>query len=171
MPKIIDHETHRKALAARAAALFSKHGYAGLGMRKIAEELGVSKSALYHYFPSKKALFHACTEAVMSFDAPMGEGTLPVETLCEILKAQAPGFAAELSLVLDYTRGLTPEEIAADPTMQLANARYADLVRAAVPAKDVNPVVCLLLGALMMRHFDGGQTDLDDIKDWLIAKS
>ena len=106
----------------------------------------------------------------MSFDAPMGEAALPLDALFDILKAQAPGFAAELSLVLDYTRGQTPAEIAADPTMQLANARYADLVRAAVPAKDVTPVVCLLLGALMMRHFDGGQTDLDEIKDWLIAK-
>ena len=170
MPKIIDHDAQRKQLATRAAALFSKHGYAGLGMRKIAEELGLSKSALYHYFPSKKALFHACTEVVMSFDAPMGEGAIPLETLFEILKTQAPGFADELSLVLDFTRGLTPEQIRQDPTMQLANARYTDLVHAAVPQKDVGPVVCLLLGALMMRHFDGGETDLDEIMKWLIPK-
>ncbi len=170
MPKIIDHEARRKELATRAAALFSKHGYAGLGMRKIAEDLGISKSALYHYFPSKEALFHACTDVAMQYDTPVGEGPLPLEALFDVLKSQEQGFAAELSLVLDYTREKSPEDIAKDPTMQLANARYAELVRTAVPPKDVNPVICLLLGTLLMRYMDGGQTDMDEIKDWLAAQ-
>ena len=34
-------------------------------MRGVAQHLGVSKSALYHYFPTKEALFLACTQQVM----------------------------------------------------------------------------------------------------------
>ena len=34
-------------------------------MRKVAAYLGLSKSALYHYFPTKEHLFLACTRQVM----------------------------------------------------------------------------------------------------------
>ena len=57
MPKIIDRDAYRAELAGKAIAVFTEHGYNGLGMRGIAEAIGVSKSALYHYFPTKKDLF------------------------------------------------------------------------------------------------------------------
>jgi AcrR family transcriptional regulator len=39
--------------------LFIQHGYHGLSMRAIAEEIGVSKAALYYHFEDKQALFLA----------------------------------------------------------------------------------------------------------------
>ena len=70
MPKIVDHEAHSVDLARRAVRYFSDHGYAGTSMRKVAAYLGLSKSALYHYFPTKESLFLACTRQVMArFDA------------------------------------------------------------------------------------------------------
>ena len=65
MPKIVDHDAYRRELVEKATQLFSGHGFSGLGMRQIANELGISKSALYHYFPSKELLFSACTEYVV----------------------------------------------------------------------------------------------------------
>ncbi len=65
MPKIVDREAYRSELIAKAVDIFSEHGLNGLGMRGIAEALGVSKSALYHYFSSKEELFTACTEFVL----------------------------------------------------------------------------------------------------------
>jgi predicted transcriptional regulator len=59
MPKNVDHDAYRLELAQKAARLFSKQGFAGLGMRSIAKELGISKSALNHYFPTKKGLLLA----------------------------------------------------------------------------------------------------------------
>ena len=71
MPKIVDHQAHSQHLAQRAAGYFSDHGYAGTSMRAVAQHLGLSKSALYHYFPSKEDLFLACTKQVMAHLTPM----------------------------------------------------------------------------------------------------
>ncbi len=166
MPKIIDHDQYRRELAQRAAALFSEQGYSGLGMRQIAQHLGLSKSALYHYFPSKEALFAACTDEVTRFEPPKAENeALP--DLVAAFKALEPGMVGELSLLMDYLRGKTPADIAADPTMQLANRRYRERVAAAVGEANATPVLCLLLGTLLQRWLDGHETTFDEIEHWL----
>ena len=38
-------------------ALFARSGFAGVGMREVAEHVGLSKSALFHHFPSKLGLY------------------------------------------------------------------------------------------------------------------
>ena len=59
--------TRERALAV-ALDLFSREGYDAVSMRQIAEELGVSKAALYHHFPSKLAIAEvALSEAAASF--------------------------------------------------------------------------------------------------------
>lgn len=166
MPKIVDHDQYRRELARKAVALFSEHGYRGLGMRRIAEELGVSKSALYHYFPNKEALFAACTDEVTRFDPPRtDDGALA--DLMRTFRSLEPGMVGELALLLDYLRGRSPEEVAADPTMRLANRRYRERVAAAVGEADATPVLCLLLGTLLQRWLDGGATSFDEIERWL----
>lgn len=57
MPKIVDHDSYRRELADRCMNLFSRRGYANVTMREIAKELGVSTGLLYHYFPTKEAIF------------------------------------------------------------------------------------------------------------------
>lgn len=57
MPKIVDHNEYRKNLLGRAFDLFAQKGFAAVTMREIAQGLGVSTGTLYHYFPSKEALF------------------------------------------------------------------------------------------------------------------
>jgi len=57
MPKIVDHDSYRRELADRCMELFSRKGYANVTMREIAKELGVSTGLLYHYFPTKEAIF------------------------------------------------------------------------------------------------------------------
>lgn len=47
--------TRERALSA-ALDLFSREGYDAVSMREIAEELGVSKAALYHHFTSKEEI-------------------------------------------------------------------------------------------------------------------
>jgi len=51
--------THNKILEV-AAKIFSEKGYTGTSMREIAEELDITKAALYYHFPSKEAIFGAC---------------------------------------------------------------------------------------------------------------
>jgi AcrR family transcriptional regulator len=57
MPKIVDRDLYRQELLEQAFTLFAKRGYAAVTMRDVAKELKVSTGTLYHYFPTKEALF------------------------------------------------------------------------------------------------------------------
>jgi AcrR family transcriptional regulator len=67
MPKIVDHDQYRKDLIHKAFDLFAEKGYA-ITMRQIAQELGVSTGTLYHYFPSKEALFEQVVIEMLNQD-------------------------------------------------------------------------------------------------------
>lgn len=64
MPKLVDHVSYRKHLLAQCFDLFAQRGYSALTMRQIAEALDVSTGTLYHYFPTKEALFQQLVEEV-----------------------------------------------------------------------------------------------------------
>src|ERR1700754_5090081 len=55
----LDVDERRRQLLERGAELFTSHPYDELSMSRIAAEVGISKSLLYHYFPSKQAFFEA----------------------------------------------------------------------------------------------------------------
>jgi AcrR family transcriptional regulator len=57
--KRLDVDERRRQLLERGAELFTSHRYDELSMSRIATEVGISKSLLYHYFPSKQAFFEA----------------------------------------------------------------------------------------------------------------
>lgn len=59
----MDVDERRAQLLERGAELFTSHPYEELSMSKIAAEVGISKSLLYHYFPSKQAFFEATLSA------------------------------------------------------------------------------------------------------------
>ena len=54
MPKIVDHDEHRKVLLKTCFDLFARKGFRNVTMREIATEIGVSTGAVYHYFPTKE---------------------------------------------------------------------------------------------------------------------
>src|ERR1700755_907180 len=59
----LDVDERRRQLLERGAELFTSHRYDELSMTRIAAEVGISKSLLYHYFPSKQAFFEATLSA------------------------------------------------------------------------------------------------------------
>jgi AcrR family transcriptional regulator len=59
----LDVDERRRQLLERGAELFTSHRYDELSMSRIAAEVGISKSLLYHYFPSKQAFFEATLSA------------------------------------------------------------------------------------------------------------
>nr|WP_287410746.1 helix-turn-helix domain-containing protein [Pseudodesulfovibrio sp.] len=177
MPKIVDHDKYKKTLTDKTTKIFRKHGYSGLGMRKIAQELGISKSALYHYFPSKEALFSACTKSVTSF-GNQDFHNLPIKkmnqqkrisALISIFKKIETEFKGELSLLIDYLRPLTPSQISTDKNMQFANQQYLTMVSALVGKPNAQFVLCLMYGVLLQRLFDGGKSSFQDIEEKLIS--
>jgi AcrR family transcriptional regulator len=50
-------ENHRERILEHAAVLFGTHGFQGVGIAALAEDLGVSKAALFHYFRSKQEIY------------------------------------------------------------------------------------------------------------------
>ena len=49
-----------------AAQLINRRGFHAASLDELAARLGVTKAALYHYFPSKQALLKACFDDVMA---------------------------------------------------------------------------------------------------------
>lgn len=167
MPKIVDHDAHRAELARRAAGLFSQHGYSGLGMRRIAQELGMSKSALYHYFPSKRDLFLACTAAaVLPEPDATGEAArtgTPANRLMALAIDLRAEFAAEMSLLLDYVRGMDAAAIARDAAMQLALERFLARVGRITGPERAHGALALVIGGLTLDHASGGTMPIEDL--------
>lgn len=58
--------THgREVILAAAERLFVERGYRGISMREIADEVGVTKAALYYHFRDKEQLFVALLDSVV----------------------------------------------------------------------------------------------------------
>ncbi len=70
--------TTRSAILIKAADLFSEKGYAGTSMSDLAEELGLSKAAIYHHFESKESIL---MNLVKSTFQDMGELVQEIESL------------------------------------------------------------------------------------------
>ena len=71
MPKIVDRERYRQELLQKCFDLFAQKGYGSLTMRQVAKELEVSTGTLYHYFPSKQAIFVQLIEEITERDIVM----------------------------------------------------------------------------------------------------
>jgi AcrR family transcriptional regulator len=54
MPKIVDHDKCRQEMLEKCFYRFGRKGYSNITMEYIANEIGVSKGKIYHYFPSKE---------------------------------------------------------------------------------------------------------------------
>jgi TetR/AcrR family transcriptional regulator len=59
------HGIKRREVLREAAASFNFKGYHATSLTEIATSLGVTKAALYHYFPNKSSLLAACFEQAM----------------------------------------------------------------------------------------------------------
>lgn len=64
MPKVSDahREQRRRQIAGGARRAFSKHGYAGATVEVLEREIGLSRGAVFSYFPSKLDLFVALAQ-------------------------------------------------------------------------------------------------------------
>lgn len=70
-----------------AVGVFNKHGYDATSMGKLAENLGISKSAIYHHVPSKGDLLRlALDEALVPLEAIAEDERASVGTAEERLK-------------------------------------------------------------------------------------
>ena len=173
MPRIVDHDRYREELARRAVDVFREHGYHGLSMRRIAREIGVSKGVLYHYFPSKHALFEACsrqaTEVAVESLPPGASRADRERALVHLAERIEDTFAGELTVLLDYTRGRSPDDISRDPQLRASLGRYRDSVATLVGKNLADAVLAQMFGVLFRRMIDGRSTSMRQVCDVLEA--
>lgn len=118
-----------------AVQVFNKHGYDATSMGTLADNLGISKSAIYHHVPSKGDLL----------DMALDEALVPLEALGTDPRATTGTAAARLEFVLRSTiqvlidrqpyvtlllrlRGNTEIERTALERRRAVDRRLADLV-------------------------------------------
>jgi AcrR family transcriptional regulator len=111
MPKIVDREQYRKQLLTQSFELFAEIGYGKITMRQLAQKLGISTGTLYHYFPSKEAIFLQLVEELAQRDISnfmiQAESVPPdirsrVGAILDFAKENLDYFTKQMMIFLDY---------------------------------------------------------------------
>jgi AcrR family transcriptional regulator len=157
-------------------ALFARRGYAGVGLREVAERVGLGKSSLFHHFRSKGSLYLAVLQRVLeridervrpSFE---GGGT-PGERLERCVDALIEALAEHPATARLLLRGLfEDDDLPADAEAERARAervqerllgRLLGLLREGVETGAFRPVspphvLQTVIGAVVY-HFASGE--------------
>ena len=97
-----------------AEGLFASRGFAGVGMRQVSLAVGLSKSALFHHFPTKQALYREIlADALERLDLALGpalqSGAGPSERLAVWADAFGEALAGDPTTSRLCLRGLFGE--------------------------------------------------------------
>ena len=155
------HEAKRVALLREAASAFTRKGFHAASLDDIAQKLGVTKAALYHYFPSKHALLRECFARALEVGfeglaAAEATGGNAREKLHNALRFYLKEMIDELSccVVLTEENALLPDDYA-ELLQQRDRFEIAlrDLVRAGIADGSIVPcdpklTVFTMLGAV-----------------------
>lgn len=171
-----------------AEALFARRGFAGVGVREVAEAVGLSKSSLFHHFPSKVQLYEAVLLRVLARleaalePARSSEGT-PTDRLGRWLDALIDALAEQASAARLLLRALfedddlppepTGEGRDAEETLQRIIRGLTALLSAGVERGEFRAVssahtVQTLVGATVY-HFASGEFGEDLIGGSLLS--
>jgi AcrR family transcriptional regulator len=103
-----DAASTRERILNVALDLFSDKGYDGTSLREIAEQLGVTKAALYYHFASKEDILMALHMRLHDFGkdamAQMGDGPVTIERWAVILDGLVDEMLAQRKLFLMHER-------------------------------------------------------------------
>ncbi|AUB41500.1 DNA-binding transcriptional regulator, AcrR family [Nostoc flagelliforme CCNUN1] len=136
MPKIVDHEQYRKELLDKCFDLFAQKGYGSITMRQIAEGLGVSTGTLYHYFPSKQALFEQLAQEICEQDLSTalaeleGAQTLQesMEALGRYLVKNEDYFIKWTYIWIDFCQHKDSKKMLRNSILKRTNQRYQEAI-------------------------------------------
>ena len=152
MPRVSQHQldARRREILAGARACFARYGYEGATVRRLEEETGLSRGAIFHHFRDKESLFFAVAED----DAAAMVATVAEHGLVQVMRdllaratdpASEPDATGWLGTQLEVSRRLRTdpefarrwaarsEAIAAATRDRLTRQRQAGALRADVP--------------------------------------
>lgn len=177
MPKIIDHDAYRNEIITKLTQLLLEEG-AGVGMREMADYLGVSKSALYHYFPSKGAILNAVLEQALEEDfsgflsmKPAG-GALEerLEAIIHYTGELEEWFMQFFLLATDYLLNQAEEGDEIPQVFKTFASRTAAFLKEYLEIEDLQAAEALtglMIGLFFLRFLDGGSTEYKKTARWL----
>lgn len=133
----------RERILDAAEALFAKRGYAGVGLREVAEVVGLGKSSLFHHFKNKPQLYAAvCGRILRRIEErlmrTLAAGGTPVERLERWiddlidLLVDNPSYARVLLRSLfedDDLAGEMPEEVEVQRSIESIMGSASTLLR------------------------------------------
>lgn len=116
-----------------AEALFARRGFAGIGLREVADASGLSKSSLFHHFRSKEQLYHEVILRMLlrireRFDANVVPNDSPREQLERWLEELIDTFAEHPTIPRLLLRSLFEEEDALAPEAEVCEAQLASIL-------------------------------------------
>jgi AcrR family transcriptional regulator len=170
----------REEIVAAAARTFATEGYAAVGMRDVAEAVGIRGASLYHHFASKEEiLFAICLTVTREpnelnlplLDAP---GT-PSQRLAALVRGHLQHLhrrRVEHVVGLHELAALTPEHRAViDDHRRYYQRRVRDVVAAGMRTGEFGVpdarlaafAICDMLNGLSNWFHDGGELALEDV--------
>jgi AcrR family transcriptional regulator len=172
-------DARRRQILSGARACFARHGYEGATVRRLEEETGLSRGAIFHHFRDKESLFLAVAED----DAAAMVATVAEHGLVQVMRdllarADEPEQAGWLGSQLEVSRRLRTdpdfagrwaaraEAIAAATRERLERQRDAGVLRADVPVPALAQFLELAYDGLVL-HLAMGRpaADLSDVLD------
>jgi TetR/AcrR family transcriptional regulator len=128
------HGIKRQEVLREAASSFNFKGYHATSLTEIATSLGVTKAALYHYFPNKSSLLAACFERSMDVAfASLEQGRKQGNNGRDRLVLTIAGYVSHLVDELNCGVGLM-EEQALEPADRQKLVRQRDRFERALRA-------------------------------------
>lgn len=158
-----------------AEDLFARRGFAGIGMREVAEASGLGKSSLFHHFKSKAELYAAVVGRILDYlDARLtqalaagGDPLTRFDRLLDTLLDSLAGHPTYARLLLrslfedDELTGAGEEEQHADRTTKRMFAAIGNLLREGMEAGVFRlasiPHTLQSLVGLTVYHFASGE--------------
>ena len=165
MPKISEERRSERVeeILEGARRCFAEHGYEGATVAKLETEIGLSRGAIFNYFPSKEELF---IELAVRDSARMSELWIN-EGLEAVVRAVVELDPAWLSVYLELFRRVRTDpdfrariearqkSVAPANRARIEEAQRAGEFRDDIPAKDLGTFVSLVLNGLaLMRAGD-----------------
>lgn len=165
MPKVIDQEQYRKELLYKCFDLLADKGYANVTTRQLAKELGISVGAMYHYFPSKKALFEQLVEEMGQQDViklqqmVVGATTLKerIALLGKFLIDNEAYFVKQTAIWTDFCMNSDVGEVSSNAVFHRVDEQYCQAIAEALRLSDrrVTRFIWTLVNGVLLEQVSG----------------
>lgn len=170
------------AIVTAAARIFAERGYAAVGMRDVAEAVGVRGASLYHHFASKEEILYAIcltvTEEPNALNLPLldAPGT-PAQRLAALVRGHLHHLhrrRTEHVVGLHELAALTPEHRAVvDEHRRYYQRRVREVIAAGVAAGELTVLdprlaalaACDVLNGLSNWFHADGELSLDEVAE------